>query len=76
MADKIEVVNVIEKSPAYEAGLRTGDFIIRLNSLGGKSLSVNELNNILRGRPGKNIKMLLNRNDKKIKIAFKLRRLI
>ena len=74
--DKIEVVNVIEKSPAYEAGMRAGDFIIRLNNLRGKTLAVNELNNILRGRPGKTMKMLLNRNDKKIKIEFKLKRLI
>jgi hypothetical protein len=74
--DKIEVVNVIEKSPAYEAGMRAGDFIIRFNNMRGKSLSINELNNILRGRPGKKVKILLDRNDKKIKIEFKLRRLV
>ena len=74
--ERIEVVNVIEKSPAYEAGMRAGDYILRLNNLRGKYLSVNELNNILRGRPGKKIKMLLERNDKKIKIEFKLKRLI
>ncbi len=76
LLDKIEVVNVIEKSPSYEAGLRTGDFIIRLNSLRGKMLSVNELNNFLRGRPGKNIKMEIERDNKKIKLRFKLKRLI
>jgi hypothetical protein len=74
--DKIEIVNVIEKSPAYIAGMRIGDIIIQINGLAGKSLTVNEFNNILRSRPGKSLRLIVMRGKQKLKFKFKLKRLI
>lgn len=74
--EKIEVVNVIEKSPAYNSGLRLGDIIIQINGLSGKKLTVNDLNNILRSRPGKTIRLIIIRDTKKQRLKFQLKRLI
>lgn len=74
--EKIEIVNVIEKSPAYVAGLRVGDIIIKINGLYGNTLSVNAFNNILRSRPGKTIRLSVEREKKKLRIKFHLKRLI
>jgi hypothetical protein len=74
--EKIEVVNVIEKSPAFNSGLRVGDIIIQINGLSGKLLTVNDLNNILRSRPGKVIRLIVLRNNEKLHFKFQLKRLI
>jgi hypothetical protein len=76
LLDKIEVVNVIDKSPAYLAGLRVGDFISQINGLYGKALTVNEFNNVLRSRPGKVIRLKILRGKEKLRIIFTLKRLI
>lgn len=74
--DKMEVVNVIEKSPAYVMGLRVGDIIVQINGMYGKALTVNEFNNILRSRPGRVIRLIVQRDKKKLHFKFKLTRLI
>jgi len=74
--DKIEIVNVIEKSPAYNAGIRVGDIIIQINGRSGKDLTVNEFNNVLRSRPGKIVRIVLLRDKVKIRLKFQLKRLI
>jgi hypothetical protein len=74
--EKIEVVNVIEKSPAYISGMRVGDIIIQINGRSGKELTVNEFNNILRSRPGKVIRLIILRDKVKKHFKFQLKRLI
>ena len=74
--EKIEVVNVIEKSPADNSGLRVGDIIIQINGLSGNKLTVNDLNIILRSRPGKHIRLIILRNKEKLRLKFHLKRLI
>jgi hypothetical protein len=74
--DKIEVINVIKKSPAYLAGMKVGDIITQINGRSGKDLTVNEFNNILRSRPGKVLRMTILRDKEKKRFKFKLKRLI
>jgi hypothetical protein len=74
--DKIELINVIEKSPAFIAGMRVGDIIIQVNRHFEKDLTVNEFNTILRSKPGKVIRIVVLRNKVKKRFKFQLKRLI
>ena len=74
--DKIEIVNVIDKSPAFYAGLKNGDIILQINGLFGKTLSVNEVNSLLSSKPGRNIRLTVLRDKIKMKLKFELKRLI
>lgn len=67
------VNQVIEGSPAYEAGVEVGDEIKKINWLPTGYLTMNDLSNILMKKEGKRIKLKLKRNGKTIKVTFYLR---
>ena len=46
------VISPIEDTPAYEAGLKSGDLIMKLDSTAVKGLTLNEAVKIMRGKPG------------------------
>lgn len=71
-----EVINVVETSPAYVAGVRTGDEILRINGKSTSELNITEVNGILRSRPGNRINLLLKRYNETLKVTFRLKRLI
>ena len=49
------VVTPIEDTPAYKAGLKSGDLIMKLDSTAVKGLSLNEAVKLMRGKPGSSI---------------------
>jgi carboxyl-terminal processing protease len=49
------VVSPIEDTPAYEAGLKSGDLIMKLDSTAVKGLSLTEAVKLMRGKPGSSI---------------------
>jgi carboxyl-terminal processing protease len=51
------ITEVFENAPAYKAGLRPGDILIAADGKSLKSLSINEVSNILRGRAGSKVKL-------------------
>jgi PDZ domain len=69
------IADVLEKSPAYEAGLRPKDVIEKVGYISNENLTLERLNNILSGKPGKTITLKIRRNGVKMKIKFKLREL-
>lgn len=71
-----KVINVIENSPAYEAGIRTGDQIIAINGKFTSDLTLSEINTQLRSRPGTRMTFVINRDSQIKKISFKLKRMI
>ncbi|HET8859373.1 aspartyl protease family protein [Marivirga sp.] len=71
-----EVEKVRKGTPAYEAGIRAKDKIIRLNGHSGKELSIGYINNMLRKREGKKIKLKIKRDDKTYNISFILEKFI
>ena len=53
----VKVISPIEDTPAYNAGLKTGDLIMRLDETQVKGLTLNEAVKIMRGKPGTPIKL-------------------
>ncbi|MDP2424146.1 MAG: aspartyl protease family protein [Bacteroidales bacterium] len=71
-----EVILVVKGSPAEHAGMMTGDILLSVNGSLAQDMSLSDLNYLFRSRPGKKIKLLLERNGQKIRIKFHLERLV
>ncbi len=70
------VNNVVPGSPAEEAGILKGDQLRKVNWIPVAFLSMGDLSRKLQGKVGKQVKMVLIRDKKKIKVTFKLRDII
>ncbi|MCF8359489.1 MAG: aspartyl protease family protein [Prolixibacteraceae bacterium] len=64
--------NVIEGSPAWEAGFRENDQVIAINFTNHKDLTLNDINLMLRQRKNKKIRMTVLRNGVEFKSEFYL----
>ena len=51
------VISPIEDTPAYKAGLKSGDLIMKLDSTDVKGLPLNEAVKLMRGKPSTTIKL-------------------
>ena len=74
--DSMKVSRVSPDSPAEKVGILPGDIIKKIN---GKTLynsTFTEINSLLRSREGKKIRVVLWRDDKKMKLKFRLKRFI
>jgi hypothetical protein len=70
------IINIIENSPADEAGLQPGDLVLAINGKFSYQYTLSEINTMLRERPGNRISMTINRNDEVKRVNFRLRRMI
>jgi carboxyl-terminal processing protease len=59
--DRFTVVSALFDSPAYRAGVKPGDVILEVNDRVVENLQFNELTNLLRGREGSKVNLLLER---------------
>lgn len=66
------VSNIIENSPAWNAGIRKNDQIISINNQSHKDMTLNDINLSLRQKENKKIKMVVLRNGQKITTQFYL----
>jgi len=57
----IKVVSPIEDTPAYEAGIKAGDFIIQINELPVLGLTISEAVELMRGKKGTSITLTISR---------------
>jgi carboxyl-terminal processing protease len=48
----VKVISPIEDTPAFKAGLQSGDLIIKLDDKSTKGMSLNDAVKIMRGKPG------------------------
>ena len=62
-----------ENSPAYNAGIKLGDQIMKINGVDAYKYSVLEINGLMRTKDGKKIKINLMRNGKEKIITFRLK---
>lgn len=67
------VNNVIENSPAWNAGIRKGDQIINLNGQSHKDLTLNDINLEMRKKENKKMRLTLLRNGEKLTTEFHLK---
>lgn len=57
----VKVVSPIEDTPAYRAGIKTGDLIIKLDDTSTKGLSLSDAVKRMRGKPKTSIKLTIAR---------------
>ncbi len=57
----VKVVSPIEDTPAYKAGLKPGDLIIKLDETPVKGMNLNDAVKRMRGKPGTQIKLTVMR---------------
>ena len=59
----VKVVSPIEDSPAFRAGLKTGDLITKIDDTMVKGLSINEAVKLMRGEPRTKVLLTIFRKD-------------
>ncbi len=59
----IKIVSPIEGSPAFRAGMKSGDLITRIDDTAVKGLSLNEAVKRMRGEPGTKVMLTIFRKD-------------
>lgn len=72
----IRVVAPIEDTPAYRAGIKAGDLIIKINDQLAKDLSLAEAVKMMRGKPGTSITLTIFREGEEKPLEFKLVRAV
>jgi len=68
----VKVISPIDDTPAYKAGLKAGDLIIRLDDKPVKGLTLGDAVKLMRGKPGEPIKLMVVREgkDKPFKVTI------
>lgn len=60
----VKVISPIDNTPAKKAGIQAGDLIVKLNDKSVKGMSLNEAVDIMRGKPGSKIDLVVVRKNK------------
>jgi carboxyl-terminal processing protease len=72
----VKVISPIEDSPAFVAGLKSGDLIMKLDETPVKGLSLNDAVKLMRGKPDTSILLTVLRKNELKPLTFKLIRAI
>jgi len=72
----VKVISPIDDTPAFKAGIKAGDLIVRLNNKPVKDLGLNDAVKLMRGKPGTTIELSVVREGHDEPISFKLKRAI
>ena len=55
----VKVISPIDDTPAFRAGIKSGDLIVRLDDKSVKGMSLNDAVKIMRGKPGSDIELTI-----------------
>ncbi len=72
--NQLVVVTPIEGSPAYRAGIKEGDRIVKIDGLSAKEIGINEASQKLRGHSGTHVTLVLIRNGMRDPLEINLMR--
>ncbi|MDH5484738.1 MAG: S41 family peptidase [Gammaproteobacteria bacterium] len=70
----IKVISPIDDTPAFRAGIKAGDLIIRLDDKPVKGMSLNDAVNTMRGKPGSKIVLTIVRKSETSPLSFTITR--
>ena len=70
----VKVVSPIEDTPAFKAGIKSGDYITKIDSKNAIGLSIEEVVKKLRGKPGSSVKVTILRKGEKAPLEKTLTR--
>jgi len=62
----LTVISPIDDTPAYRVGIKAGDIILKINDKSTLDMSLSEDVNLMRGKPGTKINLVIVRNGKKM----------
>jgi carboxyl-terminal processing protease len=72
----VKVISPIEDTPAFQAGIKSGDLIIKLDDTLVKGLTLNDAVKKMRGKPGTNILLTVLRKNENKPLQFTLTRAV
>src|SRR6056300_918319 len=70
----VKVISPIEDTPAFKAGLQSGDLIIKLDDKSVKGMTLNDAVKLMRGQPGSTINVQILRKGKDTPFDVKITR--
>ena len=72
----VKIISPIEDTPAERAGIKSGDYIVKIDGVSTRGMTVSEAVKKMRGKPGTNIELTVSRKDSSKPLVFKLTRAI
>lgn len=72
----VKVISPIEDTPAYHAGIKSGDLIVKLDETLVKGMTLNDAVKRMRGKPGSKIVLTVIRKDETKPLTFTLTRAV
>jgi len=72
----VKVISPIEDTPAYHAGIKSGDFIIKIDDTLIKGMALNDAVKRMRGKPGSKIVLTIIRKNEPKPLEFTLVRAV
>ncbi|HEX8011878.1 MAG TPA: S41 family peptidase [Casimicrobiaceae bacterium] len=70
----IKVVSPIEDTPAFRAGIQSGDLIVKIDDIATRGMPLSEAVQKMRGKPGTQIVLTVARKDLDVPLTFTLTR--
>jgi carboxyl-terminal processing protease len=68
----VKVISPIEDTPAFRAGIKTGDLIVKLDDTVVKGMTLNDAIKLMRGKPNTSIKITIVREGETEPLVFNL----
>jgi len=70
----VRVVSPIEDTPAFRAGIKAGDLIVKIDDVATRGMPLNKAVEKMRGKPGTDIVLTVVRKDADAPLTFKITR--